>query len=102
MTEDSLHPGSSCLDTSARRSSSNLLLAVALVIVCGVVFAGPSGVVIVDAQMTSPPSEEKQPPKPRSSTGNPLSGNPEAIEDGRNLYAIGCVLFHGHCADGVA
>ena len=53
MTEDSLHPGSSCLDTSARRSSLNLLLALALVIVCGVVFAGPSGVMIVDGSATS-------------------------------------------------
>jgi hypothetical protein len=35
------------------------LLAVVFAIVCGVVFAGPSGVVMVDAQMTSPPSEER-------------------------------------------
>jgi len=102
MTEDSLHPGSSCLDTSARRSSSNLLLALALVIVCGVVFAGPSGVMIVDAQMTSPPSEEKQPAKPRSPAGNPVSGNPEAIEAGRKLYSMWCVQCHGHHADGVS
>jgi hypothetical protein len=36
------------------------LLAVVFAIVHGVAFAGPAGVVIVDAQMTSPPSEERQ------------------------------------------
>ncbi len=59
MTED---PSRRCRTVGAGlivclRSSVNRLLVLAMV--CGVVFAGPSGVVIVDAQMTSPPSEEK-------------------------------------------
>src|SRR5438046_10713382 len=70
-----------------------LSLAVVLTILCGAVSAGPFGVVAADAQMTSPPSAEKQPPKPRSSAANPVSGNPEAIEAGRKLYAMWCT----HC-----
>jgi mono/diheme cytochrome c family protein len=58
--------------------------------------------VAADAQMSSPPSEEKQPPKPRASVGNPASGNPEAIEAGRKLYSMWCVQCHGRHADGVS
>ena len=79
-----------------------LFLAVVLTTLCGVVSAGPFGVVAANAQMTSPPSEEKQPPKPRSSANNPVSGNPEAIDAGRKLYVTWCIQCHGPKADGVS
>ena len=77
----------------------SLSLAVVLTILCG---TGPFGVMAAHAQMTGPPSEDKQPPKPRSSVANPVSGNPEAIEAGRKLYSMWCVQCHGSKADGVS
>jgi mono/diheme cytochrome c family protein len=80
----------------------SLSLAVLLTTLCGIVAAGPFGIVAADAQMTSPPSEEKQSPQPRRSAGNPKSGNPEAIEAGRKLYTMWCIQCHGPKADGVS
>src|SRR5256884_8765083 len=76
--------------------------AVVLAILCVVVSAGALDVVAADAQMSSPPSEDKQPPKPRTSAANPVSGNPEAIAAGRKLYSMWCIQCHGPKADGVS
>src|SRR3989442_6238738 len=71
---------------------------------CGVV-----GVVAAGAQMTGPPSEEKRSPKPQSSATNPVSGQPEAIDAGRDRkstrlnsshvrisYAVFCLKEKNH------
>ena len=76
--------------------------AVVLAILCVVVSAGALDVVAPDAQMSSPPSEDKPPPKPRTSAANPVSGNPEAIAAGRKLYSMWCIQCHGPKADGVS
>ena len=76
--------------------------AVVLAILCVVVSAGALDVVAPDAQMSSPPSEDKPPPKPRTSAANPVSGNPEAIAAGRKLYSMWCMQCHGSKADGVS
>ena len=65
------------LSLGARRVSALALILTALY---GIALAGPFGARAADAQMTSPPSEEKQSPQPRDSRTNPVSGNPEAIE----------------------
>src|SRR5437016_4844668 len=79
-----------------------LLPAIALATLCGVALAGSVGVVTVGAQMTGPPGEEKQSPKPHSSAINPASGQAEAIDAGRKLYVTWCVQCHGPKADGVS
>ena len=87
------------LSLDARRVRALALILMALY---GIALAGPFGVRAADAQMTSPPSEEKQPSQPRNSRTNPVSGNPEAIEAGRKLYFTWCVQCHGPKADGVS
>jgi len=87
------------LSLDARRVRALALILMALY---GIALAGPFGVRAADAQMTSPPSEEKQLPQPRNSRTNPVSGNPEAIEAGRKLYLTWCVQCHGSKADGVS
>ena len=77
-------------------------LALILTAPYGIALAGPFGARAADAQMTSPPSEEKQSPQPQNSLTNPVSGNPEAIEAGRKLYFTWCVQCHGPKADGVS
>jgi mono/diheme cytochrome c family protein len=77
-------------------------LAIVLTTLCAVAVGGPLSVVDVRAQMTGPPSEEKRPPRSRSSAGNPASGNEEAIAAGRKLYGMWCVQCHGPKADGVS
>src|SRR5437773_10808634 len=79
-----------------------LSLAVVLTILCGAVSAGPFGVVAADAQMTSPPSDEKQPPKPRSAAAHPVSGNPQAIQPRRKPYSMWCMQCHVPKAAGVS
>ena len=87
------------LSLDARRVRALALILTALY---GIALAGPFGVRAADAQMTSPPSEEKQLSQPRNSRTNPVSGNPEAIEAGRKLYFTWCVQCHGSKADGVS
>src|SRR5438034_11298787 len=79
-----------------------LLPAIALATLCGVALAGSVGVVTVGAQMTGPPGEEKQSPKPHSSAINPASGQAEAIDAGRKLYVTWCGQCDGPRGDGVA
>lgn len=53
-----------------------------------------------DAPATEEKKEEPKAPKKKIESGNPLSGDPEAIELGTKLYFTWCVQCHGQRANG--
>jgi mono/diheme cytochrome c family protein len=40
--------------------------------------------------------------QPTKASGNPLNGQPDAIQAGRKLYSMWCIQCHGPKADGVS
>jgi len=76
-------------------------LAVAFVTALGVLCTAPVAAAQADKtglKIAAADSDQSKPAKVPS--GNPLSGDPEAIELGTKLYFTWCVQCHGHKANG--
>jgi len=76
--------------TSSRDKRLGLVLAVGLLLFSGSDLRGPFPVSAADTPSTPLPSS------------NPLSGDQDAIQQGRKLYFTWCVQCHGPKADGVS
>lgn len=91
-----------------------LFLAIAFVVLYGGGFGGTSNPFAMEAQKensdkpaeeqkSDKSSEDQKTSKPSTpiASSNPLSGKPEAIEEGHKLFTKFCVQCHGPKADGV-
>ena len=72
----------------------------AIVAAAAVAVLGMAGTVVVAAEQDKPAATTEAQPIKKVPSGNPRSGDPEAIDTGKTLYFTWCVQCHGIHANG--